>query len=167
MSWGIPTYKILIIASFSTFLYVFGCGPNDLKSLEIMLLVEFQWMCKKHNHWRSFALFTLFKEQCFRKFEKIHILANFGYFLPLNIWKCLTKNLKCSEILALVELQTICNNYKYHSNFSLTAHFQNLDFSIVLTTSSQIYPLKIKALKNLIIYCTAEWQFWCKCQESN
>lgn len=99
---------------------------------------------------------TLLKSNVSENLKKCIFLANFGYFLPLNICKCLTNNLKCSEILALVELQTICNNYKYHSIFSLTAHFQNVDFSIILTTSSQIYPLKIKALKkpHNILYCS-------------
>ena len=46
--------------------------------------------------------------------KKDTFLANFWQLLPPNFCKRCGNNLKCSEILVLVELQRTCNNHESH-----------------------------------------------------
>ena len=81
-------------------------------------------MHRKRNHWRIFAMLTLFKKTIFQEILK----KTQGHFLPPNFCKRCENNFKCSEILVLVEFQRVDNNHEHHINFTLMALLQRVDF---------------------------------------
>ena len=85
------------------------------------------------------------KEQFLRKFK----MASSWHFLPLNCCKRCVDNLKCSEILVIIELQRTCNNFEYHATFTLIVHLQRAAFD---NFKSNLLPWRWRYSSNIMMY---------------